>query len=101
MATESTVSEYHDLDGSLIGIVLASLVERVTALEQQRPANTRPIINDEASDYYAVSREGIRNEVRRLYAKDPNLTRLAERLGYSVKTIRTWVHGGKSKCESK
>jgi hypothetical protein len=62
----------HDEPGSLIGFVLASLVERVTALEEHRELN----------------KASVHKEIVRLYLEEtPSMTAIAKRTGFNVKTV--------------
>lgn len=67
------VSDDLEAPGSLIGIVLASLVDRVTALEENRD----------------MTKSSVHREICRLYLEEtPSLTAIARRTGFNVKTIR-------------
>lgn len=90
MATEEAVSHEEEA-GSLIGIVLASLVERVTALEQGRRPHVRPTILD-PEDVRPVSRESIYAQVGDMFmGQQMSVARISRETGYTEKTIRTYL----------
>ncbi len=80
----------HDEPGSLIGVVLASLVERVTALEQNRRPNVRPSIIDEDEDIIP-GRQMVTDRMAEMYKQGIPMIRIARKLGYDVKTVRTYL----------
>jgi hypothetical protein len=66
-------------NGSLIPIVLAALIERVSLLEAQRPGME-----------VRVNKAAIRAEMVRLYLdpSHPTIAEIASRLGYSQRGVR-------------
>ncbi len=82
--------EEHDEPGSLIGVVLASLVERVTALEEKRRPRIRPIVL-EGDAPLLVGRQLIIDQVARLYRDQLPLSHIAEVTGFNVKTVRSYL----------
>jgi len=80
-----------ECNGSLIPIVLAALVERVGALEEQRRPRVRPQVLDEAAALEVrVTKTAIRAEMVRLYLDPsrPSVAEIARRLGYSKRGVR-------------
>jgi len=80
-----------ECNGSLIPIVLAALVERVCALEEQRRPRSRPqVLDEEAALEVRVTKTAIRAEMVRLYLDPsrPSVAEIARRLGYSKRGVR-------------
>lgn len=80
--------ETPDPPGSLIGYVLADLVERVTALEEGRRPHRRPTVLD-PEDVRPSTKSEIRAEMVRLYQEGRSLAYIARITDYNVKTVRT------------
>jgi len=80
-----------ELNGSLIPMVLAALVERVCAIEEQRRARVRPQeLDEEAALEVRVTKAAIRAEMVRLYLDPsrPTVAEIARQMGYSNHGVR-------------
>lgn len=90
MAAGETMND-EDPPGSLIGIVLANLVERVTALERGHRPRLRPTVLD-PEDIAPASKAGIHAQVAEMFTiRRMTVTNISRETGYNVKTIRTYL----------
>lgn len=90
VAADEAVSD-EDQPGSLIGIVLASLVERVTALERGHRPRLRPTVLD-PEDVAPASRASIHAQVAEMFTvRGMTVIGISRITGYDAKTIRTYL----------
>lgn len=75
--------------GTFIGHVLASLVERVTALEQGRQPRIRPVVDDEPELMPGITKAHIDAEMIRLFRVEQLGCRaIGKLMGYTERTVR-------------